>query len=260
MNKYKGNNIPKWLNLSKVVDAAKNTIKKANIIANTKLQKTASEKLITVSYRDSNGHIIYADDPNIVAQISKGKKPVDKFGNELIPHRQIKVTYKPENSNIQSEFNVKKVGIRERQIHPSYLVDSTINRHLQYKALQFLTDYASDNGLHGARARYLFGKNASSAGKQFQGYREITAEISFPVGPNVRKSVVATVGIDVGGKFIPPKTFKDSTGTEYPFTIESVSNLLKGMEFTKPSREVKKRSDIPKVKKPDPTRFQAVPK
>jgi len=123
-----------------------------------------------------------------------------------------------------------------------------------------LTNMAHDMGMYGARARYLQAKNASMEGKHFVGFREITAAIRWMVGPRLNKEVVATIGIDPGDKFVLPKTFKDADGNEHSFTKESVAEMLKGLQFEKPSREVHKRSDIPIYRKPDPTQFQAIPK
>ena len=255
--KYSGNNTPTWLNFGKVVDAAKNTISK---ITSSGLNKTAASNLVTISYRDSKGHVVQATDPAIVSQLAKGGALVDTWGGKLVPHKQIKVYVKSENMHVQSEAKETLLDTRERQIHPTYMVDSTINRHMQYKALQALADFAGECGMWGARAKYLIGKNAAMEGKHFQGYREVTAELSWLIGPRLRKNVVATVGIDLGGKFVLPKIFKTADGVEHPFTKEAVAELLKGMEFEKPSREVRKRSDTPVFKKPDCTRFQAIPK
>jgi len=255
--KYSGNNTPRWLNLSKVVEAAKSTLSK---VASSGINKTAASNLVTISYRDSRGHVLQATDPIVVSQLSKGGALVDVWGGKIVPHKQIKVLAKPENMHVQSESKETRLDARERQIHPSYMVDSTINRHIQFKALQALADFASGCGAYGARAKYLTGKNAAMEGKHFHGYREVTAELSWMIGPRLRQSVVATVGIDVGGKFIMPKIFKTADGVEHPFTKEAVSDLIKGKEFSKPSREVRKRSDTPVFKKPDCTRFQAIPR
>jgi len=255
--RYSGNDTPKWFNIKQLVESAKSSISKKESAG---IKKTAATNIVTVSYRDSKGHVIQATDPIIVSQLAKGKDLIDSYGGKLVPHKQIKTYVKPENTHIQAEASEKRISEKERQIHPSYLVDSTMNRHIQYKALQALTDYAASFGMWGVRARYLNGKNASMAGKNFQGYREITAELSWPIGPRLRQYVVASVGVDVGGKFVMPKIFKTADGVEHSFTKEAVGDLLKGKEFTKPSRDVRKRSDIPVFRKPDPTRFQAVPK
>jgi len=231
-------------------------------IASAGLKTTAASQLVTVSYRDSKGHVISATDPIIVSQAATGKPLTDKWGGAIVPYRRIKTYAKPENMHVQSESTETRIDSRERNIHPSYMVDSTINRHLQYKALQALADFASECGAYGARAKYLTGKNASMEGKHFQGYREVTAELSWVVGPRLRKNVVASVCIDVGGKFVMPKIFKTADGIEHPFTKESFADILKNMEFERPNRQDvnKKRSDNPVFKKPDPSRFRAIPK
>jgi hypothetical protein len=255
-----GRGIPKWLDVKKVVAAAVEM--RAKIANAIPLKSTAStsEKRIVISYRDSKGHVISAEDPFVVAQVAKGAKPCDAHGNELLPYKMVNAHAAMADANIQSVSTEKRIATNERQIHPSYMVDSTINRHLQYKALQSLSDFANECGLYGARAKYVMGKNASVAGKQFQGYTEITADISWLVGPRFRKTVTATVGIDAGNKLVMPKVFKSADGTEHPFTKEAVGEMLKGIEFSKPSREIRRRSDVPVFKKPDPTRYKAIPK
>ena len=256
---YKKNTIvPKWFNAQQVVDAAKET--QAKVASQEPLQKQAATKFIVVSYMDSRGHVINAEDKTVVSQLAKGQAPVDEWGQPLVPHAQIPVFAKPETLGISAVASLKEVDVRERQVHPSYMADSTINRHIQYKALQKLTDFANDMGLYGARARYLHGKNASMEGKQFVGLREVTAEISWLVGPRLKKNIVATIGVDPGDKGIMPKVFKDASGTEHEFTKEAVAQMLKGMQFEKPSREVRKRSDIPTYRKPDPTNFRPIPR
>lgn len=253
-----GRGIPKWLNMKNIVAASKDTL--AKISKSVALHSTASANRIVVSYRDSKGHVISAEDPFIASQVAKGVKPIDHQGNELQPYKVINSRAAVTDEHVQTVSTEKRIATNERAIHPSYMVDSTINRHLQYKALQALTNFANDCGLYGARAKYVSGKNAAVAGKQFQGYTEITADISWLVGPRFRKTVTATIGIDVANKLVMPKVFKAADGTEHPFTKEAVGEMLRGMQFEKPSREVRKRSDIPTYKKPDPTRFQAVPK
>jgi hypothetical protein len=255
-----GRGIPKWLNMKNVVAAAQATRTKIVNAVSLKATASTSEKHIVVSYRDSKGHVISAEDPIITAQIAKNVIPLDLYGKELQPYKMINAHAAMADANVQSVLTEKRVTTNERQIHPSYMVDSTINRHLQYKALQALSNFANECGLYGARAKYVLGKNASVAGKQFQGYTEITADISWLVGPRFRKTVTATVGIDAGNKLVMPKVFKAADGTEYPFTKEAVGEFLKGIEFSKPSREIHRRSDVPVFKKPDPTRFKAIPR
>jgi len=250
--------IPKWLDIKSIVAASRDTLTK--ISKSLLLSTTAASNKVVVSYRDSKGHVISAEDPFIVAQVSKGVTPIDHYGKELSPYKVISARAEVENAHVQSVATEKRVATNERQIHPSYMVDSTINRHLQYKALQALTNFANDCGLYGARAKYVLGKNAAVAGKEFQGYTDITADISWLVGPRFRKTITATVGIDAARKLVMPKVFKAADGTEHPFTKEAIGEMLRGMQFEKPSRQVRKRSDIPTFKKPDPTRFQAVPK
>lgn len=253
-----GRGIPSWLNTGAVVDAARETRAKISKVAS--LKATASSDRVVVSYRDSKGHVISAEDPFVSAQTAKGIAPKDKYGAELQPHKVIRSKAQVANGNVQSVSTVRQVAASERQIHPSYLVDSTLNRHAQYKALQALTDFANSCGMYGARAKYVKGSNAATAGKHFQGYSEITADISWLVGPRFRKTVTATVKIDAAHKLVMPKVFTTAEGKEHPFTREAVAELLRGTEFTKPPKEVRRRSDIPTFRKPDPTRFQAVPK
>ena len=254
----KSSQMPKWFDPKQVTAAAKETQDKA--AKQEPLQKAAASNLVVISYRDSHGHVVSAEDPSVVAQLTQGQQPVDQWGKPLQIHRQVKVLAKREDMHIQAVAELKEVSQQEREMHPSYMADSTINRHLQYKALQRLTDFANDMGMYGARARYLNAKNASMEGKHFVGFREVTAEISWLVGPRLKKNVTATIGIDPGDKFVLPKTFKDAEGNEHAFTKDAVASLLAGMQFEKPSREVRKRSDIPTYKKPDPTNFRAISK
>jgi hypothetical protein len=253
-----GRGIPSWLNLGAVINVAKDT--RAKISSAVGLKTTASANRVVVSYRDSRGHVISAEDPFVSAQTAKGLAPKDKFGEELQPHKVIQAKQMTANANVQSVADVRQVAASERQMHPSYMVDSTLNRHVQYKALQALTDFANSCGMFGARAKYVKGSNAATAGKHFQGYTEITADISWLVGPRMRKTVTATVKVDAAHKLVMPKVFSTADGTEHPFTREAVGELLRGIEFTKPTKEVRRRSDLPNFRKPDPTRFQAVPK
>ena len=252
-----GRGIPKWLSVRTVVDAAQATRK--NIAKAVGLTSTAAVHNVVVSYRDSRGHVISAEDPFVTAQVGKGGAIHDKYGHELVIHKVVKARAAVEDSHVQSVSTERRIATNERAIHPAYMVDSTINRHLQYKALQALTNFANDCGMYGARAKYVSGKNATTAGKDFQGYTEITADIAWLIGPRLRKTVTATVGIDVGNKLVMPKVFKTADGTEHPFTKESVSELMKGIEFSKPERMVRKRSDVPTFRRPDVTRYNAVP-
>ena len=248
--------LPDWMNAVEIIDAAKG--EREEIASQSGLQKTASNNLTTVSYRDSHGHVIFADDHRITAQVERGvTELIDDYGKPLTIHKQIPSKLSMEHDNLHSEASVKHVDSRERENTPGYVVNSIVSRHTQYKALQALSDYASNCGMYGARARYVNGKIASTEGKQYQNYTEITAAVEFVVGPRMRKVVNANVCIDSAGKFVMPKVFSTAEGVEHPFTKEAVAELLKSMQYNKPSREVHHRAELPSYKRPDKSRFNA---
>ena len=252
--KKQAEKVPSWLKVDEVKEAYDSA---QSDIAKVGLKKEASSSLIVISYVDSHGKVIFADDERITKQKNAGvKELLDDAGKPLIPYKQgyAKTT---ETSNVHSVAQVKEIDRREREIHPSYVVNSIISRHTQYKALQALSNHASNCGLFGARCRYINGKIASTEGKHFQNYTEVTAEIDFIIGPRVHKHITASIGIDAAGKFILPQVFKDPTGEEHPFTRDAVAELLRGMEYEKPPREQNKRSDTPTYKRPDKSRFNA---
>jgi hypothetical protein len=259
--KSKGNEVPTWLNPTEAIAAAQNTLKK---IATSGLNKVAASTRIVLSYLDSKGKEIPSDSPLVKRQLAlaarEGKQVQlqDEHGGLLQPYRTTLAQPSSPTAKIHSVAQVKQVSERDRQLTPSYAVDSTINRHLGFKALQALTDFAGKMGMYGARARYLKGDNQETPGKDYQGLRTVTAEISYMVGPKLNNRVVATIGIDSGDRFIFPKIFKDADGKEYPFEKEAVASLLAGKQFAKPERKLHRRTDLPTFKKPDPTRFRAI--
>ena len=251
--------LPAWLKSKSVVEAADS---ERTRIKNAGIAKTAATAdKIVLSYRDSRGHVIYADDPKITSQKANGvENPLDERGIPYTIHRVSSGNKKSNISNIQSVATETRLDRREREMHPSYLPNTVVSRHIQYKALQALSDYCSSLGMYGARARYLNGAIEKLEGKHFQTHTKVDATVDFLVAPRLRKSITATIHIDPTGKFVMPEIFKTADGTELPLNKDSVAVLLTGSQYSKPSREQHRRSDTPTYKKPDPTRFNAVSK
>lgn len=249
-------NLPSWLKVDEILEASKAS-KQAGI------QKIAAKEQssIAISYACSSCSKVFSvDHPELVKQANLAKRAntdiaytCPNCGNGMTPYKTTTSLCKRDEIRYADQIEVKKD--MEKIASGSY--NTYTDRHIQYRAINALEDFATKQGMTAVRARYLRSEHTKQAGQEYPMLNAIACELEWMYGKKQKARVEAFIGIDPAGKFKFPKIFKTADGTEYPFEKEVIQSLEKSADREVFERKMK-RTDTSTFKRPDVSRFRAV--
>ncbi len=252
---------PKWLNPNTVAEAGEKDREEVNKLT----KKASAPDKVVVSYMCNNcSKIIQAGNSDLLKQATLASKANKEFiptcpdcGNEVKPYQVIEKGTVI--SNIHSMNEAKRVDLQEglqKEASSRGTYNTFIDQRIVYRAIEELNKYASKNGMTGCRARYLRSEHKKEAGSNTSTLNNIECNLEWLYGRNQKGNATATIGVDVAGNFIFPKVFKVASGMEYPFKEEYIRQLEKEPSLFQ-SFPSPRKSDVPTIRKSDPSRFRA---
>ncbi len=256
--------LPDWLNVQEIVNAGKGEVVQDQ--ETLKKLSSVNNKTVIVSYSCNRcKKVIQADNKDLQAQSNlyeREGEPNRPFvcpdcGEGLTAYKTV-VRSSIEPDNRYSDQIAQSRDIQKEAASDSGTMNTIVDRHLCFKAINALTDFAHKQGMIQARARSLRGERVSEPGQQYPLINKFECEIEWLVGKKLKKKATATIAIDPAGKYIFPKVLKFADGTEVPFEKDYIKNIEQQATFDHPPKLVERKSDILQYKKPDPTRFHAI--
>lgn len=244
------NQLPSWIKPEELIQAGRTS-------QPNQITKEASVDQIVTSYACSScGKIVNASSDIIKSQMTTqkyaGKSTFDfscpKCSGILSPYKTVGQVSSIDNA-YASQVEVKRDLEKESSTYNTY-----VDRHLVYKAIDSLQNYAHKMGMFGARVRYLNSEHTKQAGQAYPMLNNINCEIEWMYGRNQKAKVEASIEIDQAGKYKFPRVFKFGS-VEYPFEKESVQKMQKEVRFDQLGTPPQK-SSTPTFKKPDVSRFR----
>jgi len=249
---------PNWVNGDELVQASSEEAKRNQ---ETLSKITSDAQVVVLSFFNPNTNAVFAaDDPRLLAQVRLHEKKgsvegvtfMDPDTNEPL------VAYKTA-KRVQSSDKIRHSGLELKPEKGGTYTNTTLDRHIAYKALEEMQRFASSKGMSIPRARYIKSAYGSKQkGSNLITINNIMTELEWYYGKNQKGRAFATISVDPAGKFIHPKTFKIASGEDFEFCKESIEMLEKDARFAEMISEIKpKKTDIPTFKRPDPSRFMA---
>ncbi len=258
-NKSVKENIPSWVKTSELITASKEELER-----NKGFQKTASQQnlpTVIAQYVCPNcQRVVHASAPELKTQEDLAKRASKEFKptcevckTELVPYRKVGASVVP--TQRQGDMTQKEVDISVK----SGTYNTFVDRHLVFKAIDALRNYASQQGMQLAEVRYLKSEHSKQAGQEYPMVNNIECEVRWKTSPKVAHTVTATIVIDQAGMAKMPTmmTLADRQ-TVVPFTKESVKEIEEKFAFDHEVERKQKRTDMATYKRPDISRFRAI--
>ena len=251
--------IPSWLNAQELVNVSREELERNNQFRKEASSHTPST--IVAQYAcPTCQKVIGADNAELGVQEDLAKRASQAFKptcpvcqSSLIPYKSVPTS--SVGTQRQGDMTQKDTDFAHREGTYNTYVD----RHMVYKAVNALQDYASQNGMQLAHVRYLKAEHTKQAGQEYPMLNNIECEIQWKTTPKVSHTVTATIGIDQAGMAKMPTmmTLADKQ-TVVPFTKESVQAIGEKYEFDHMPEMKHKRTDMATYKSPDISRFRAM--
>jgi hypothetical protein len=234
--KTTNNNVPNWLDTTAVIAVSKSSLD----LQNDMMQKIASQDhpMTIVSYLCGTcKKTYYVNHPKLVVQANLATRA----GNQVqyvCPECSFELTPYSSTIKMAEAPTHKYEGLIEKrsnlQAESSGTIDTYVDRHIVFKALEAMKSYASKLGMSMANPRYINAVHKTEAGQQYPILNDINCEIDWVYGRKQTGRAFATISIDQAGTFKFPKVFKVADGREYPFEKEYVEALEKEGGFSHP--------------------------
>ncbi len=252
-------NIPSWVKPIELTAASKEELER-----NQGFQKTASQQnlpTVIAQYVCPNcQRVVHASSPELKTQEDLAKRASKEFKptcdickTELVPYRKVGASVVP--TQRQGNMTQKEVDISVK----SGTYNTFVDRHIVFKAIDALRNYASQQGMQLAEVRYLKSEHSKQAGQEYPMVNNIECEVRWKTSPKVAHTVTATIVIDQAGMAKMPAmmTLADRQ-TVVPFTKESVKEIEEKFAFDHEVERKQKRTDMATYKRPDISRFRAI--
>lgn len=244
----KNHGLPSWMNGESIINAGKGVLDRVR-----GLTKTASQEKIASVYACPNCLKKFgASHKHFVNQKTAGTELTCPNCNHTGVTAVEFVVATNKVSNLQSISAEKRTDLEKEAT-----IDAFLDRHFVAKATQALSDFASHQGMYGAVAKYQKAEHSKIAGADISTLNNMEFKIEWVYGRRQKAFVTASVKVDPAGKFIMPKIFKDASGKEYAFEVDSIRSMEKETSMREPVM-IRRKSDIPVFKKTDPSNFKAV--
>lgn len=256
------NNLPSWMDPQELIKASGAELQERNNVGISHQASSEQPLMQVVSFACAQcNKVISADAKEILAQQNLQKragKQDDQMSfacptcqNELTVYKTAPVTAAV--SNTYASQTEKQTDLsKEASTYNTY-----VDRHLVFRAVNALQDFAHKQGMWGAEARYLSAEHQKEAGQDFPILNNINCELHWRYGANQMAKAYASISIDQAGKFKFPRIFKDASHTEYPFEKEYIQKLEKECSFERPELPLRK-TDTPVYKRPDISNFRSI--
>jgi len=247
--------LPPWMDPKELVSVSKKELDDRG--KGMAIKKIASNDIITYSFACGNcKKTFYKDSNELQSQENLQKRAGVKEIKYNCPICSSDLT--PYNSTLKlsavSNAYANQTEVRKDLVKEASTYNTYVDRHLVFKSLNALQDFASKQGMWGARARYLTGDHIKEAGQEFPLLNNFNCELEWKYGRQQTARVTASIGIDQAGRFKMPRVFKTIDGKEWPFEKESVLKVEKEIPLYQPELP-RKKTDLPTYKKPDISNF-----
>lgn len=247
--------LPSWMNANELVESSQRELgdRKREFV------QKASNDIITYSFVCGNcKKTFFTNSRDLQAQKNLQKRAGALEIQYTCPDCSSPLT--PYNSTLKlsavSNVYANQTEVRKDLAKEASTYNTYIDRHLVFRSLNALQNFASKQGMWGARARYLNGERVKEAGQEFPILNNFNCELEWQYGLQQVARVTASIGIDQAGKFKMPRVFKTADGKEWPFEKESVLRVEKEISLYQPELPQKK-TDLPTYKRPDISNFRA---
>ena len=251
---------PAWFDAQKVVAAANAEVQ----LKQQTMQKTASEApaAVVASYGCVKCHKTWGvDHPALAKQatlaVNAGTTPAyvcPDCGSKIEPYSSVERLTSDQEIRSGDEF----VTSKDIQHTASGTYNTFVDRHIPYKALNALENFAVKQGMTQARARYLRSEHTRIAGQQYPTLNAIDAVIEWRFGKNQKLNVTAKVEIQPDGNFKLPKVFTTSDGKVVAFEKDVIKEFEKSADYRHEPQMPHRKSDQPIYKRQDPSNFRAM--
>jgi hypothetical protein len=249
--------VPSWLNAQELINASQDQVER-----NQAFQKNASSQTTTMVVAQyacpSCRKVIGSDAPELKVQEDLAKRASKTFAPQCSTCQTPLAPYKSvPTSSVQG--TQRQGDMTQDLTHKSGTYNTYVDRHMVYRAVNALQNYASQNGMQLAHVRYLKAEHTKQAGQEYPMLNNIECEIQWKTTPKVSHTVTATISIDQAGMAKMPlmMTLSDKQ-TVVPFTKESVQAIGEKYEFDHMPEMKRKRTDQATYKHPDISRFHAL--
>jgi len=266
---------PNWLDVNEIVAAGQKELQESEQLIGHLASIKENLQANVISYSCGCGKVFQASHPSLLKQASLAKKTGQEVQFKCPDCGQILDVYSSAVIDNIDRGSGKYADsfVTEKDLHDktaSGTVNTFVDSHLVYRAIQTLQRFAMDNGAIMARVKYINSEHKKIAGQSYPTLNNINCEIEWTYAglhkmndPALTKKghVVATISIDPAGKFVLPTTLKIANGKEYPFNKDTFENLHKNVEYSQIQNPIA--VDLhgailqPTYRRPDPTRFRA---
>lgn len=265
--------IPSWLHLKEITAAGKEEVEGSKELMKhvASIEQNLNKQI--VRYSCSCGKIYTVDNVELKKQLSIAKKANKEVIYSCPNCKQPLHSYQEIIANNINRGNGKYANefLTEKSLldkEASGTINTFVDSHIAYKAIQALQRYAIKNGATAARVKYINSEHGTTAGQSYPTINNINCEIEWLYAgrkmndPVLTKKghVVATISFDQAGQFIMPKVLKTASGKEYPFEKSTFEMLQKNAEYERIETPIAVGLHgaiiQPTYKKPDVTNFR----